>query len=416
MISDNMPRWLQFSERAFGVSFVAFSFVMFSCWFPTGFAATFSTFAFIFAVPIFIYRIESVQLNRFEIWGLALFAWLSVSILWSDVSVVESLGYLTEYRIYFILPVWISVLALNKKIQYFAIVAAMCGALIALITSYGLGLGWWQIEGAEKSLANRIYHGFIMSAFFYALLLWAKSAEGYGKGLLYFVSALVAINVIFIENGRSAYIAILALMLVFLFIAKRGWSLLGWLAGILLLCFASISFVEPLSSRVQTTITNVMASFETGKHDHTSSGYRLEFYKAGMRIVEENVILGVGVGDVSNELLKEWSGGALSLKTDNVHSEFINMMLAAGAIGIALFIFFVGSIFRLGLRYLGSTQILGAAMIGLAVLIAVYGSFNSIIKDFGEKHALMVLLSIMGAAFRSHLMKPAYTFENRGAQ
>lgn len=412
MTSDHMPKWVQFSARAFGVNFVAFSFVMFSCWFPTGFAATFSSLAFIFALPVFMYRIKFVQLNRFEIWGLALFGWLSLSVFWSEVSVSESLSYLTEYRIYLILPVWISVLALNERIQHFAIFAAMFGALIALVTSYGLGLGWWQIEGADKSLANRIYHGFIMGAFFYSLLLWGKSSEGFKKALLYLLALLVAINVLVIESGRSGYLAVLALFLVFLFVAKRGWSLLGWLAVTLSLCLLSISFVEPIGSRVDMTITNVMSSLETGDHGHTSSGYRLEFYKAALNIAEENAIFGVGVGDVSLALLREWTVGELSFLTDNVHSEFFNMMLASGAVGFALFIFFIGSIFLTGLHNLETTQILGGAMIGVAVLTLVYGLFNSIVKDFGEKHALMIMLSIMGAALRSHLVKPDRVYDN----
>ena len=68
-----MPSWVQYSERAFAFNFIAFSFVMFSCLFPTGFSATFSTLSFLFALPIFFYRISSVNLNLIELVGLLLF-------------------------------------------------------------------------------------------------------------------------------------------------------------------------------------------------------------------------------------------------------------------------------------------------------------------------------------------------------
>ncbi len=58
MIAVDKPWWLRFSERAFSFNFIAFSFVMFSCWFPTGFSATFSTFAFLFALPLFFSRVD----------------------------------------------------------------------------------------------------------------------------------------------------------------------------------------------------------------------------------------------------------------------------------------------------------------------------------------------------------------------
>lgn len=54
MNPTTMPVWLRYSERAFAFNFIAFSFVMFSCWFPTGFSATFSTLAFFFTLPIFL--------------------------------------------------------------------------------------------------------------------------------------------------------------------------------------------------------------------------------------------------------------------------------------------------------------------------------------------------------------------------
>jgi len=71
MTTVDQPLWLRFSERAFSFNFIAFSFVMFSCWFPTGFSATFSTFAFLFALPLFFARVEWANISLFEKVGLA---------------------------------------------------------------------------------------------------------------------------------------------------------------------------------------------------------------------------------------------------------------------------------------------------------------------------------------------------------
>lgn len=67
--------WLRFSERAFSFNFIAFSFVMLSRRFPTGFSAICSILAFLFALPLFLSRIDmAVKISLFEKAGLVLFA------------------------------------------------------------------------------------------------------------------------------------------------------------------------------------------------------------------------------------------------------------------------------------------------------------------------------------------------------
>ena len=115
MTSLPVAVWVRYSERAFAFNFIAFSFVMFSCGFPTGFSATFSTLAFLFALPIFFYRFALIELSLVEKAGLLLFGWLTLSIVWSQTALLDSVGYLSEYRIYFMLPVFITALTLNEK-------------------------------------------------------------------------------------------------------------------------------------------------------------------------------------------------------------------------------------------------------------------------------------------------------------
>lgn len=243
MTSETMPVWLVFSERAFALNFTAFSFVMFSCWFPTGFSATFSTFAFLFALPIFFHRIRAVQLNRFEVVGLCLFGWLLLSVVWSASPILESLGFLSEYRIYFMIPILIAALALDQRTQRWAFAAAMLGAFIALITSYGLGFGWWKIEGAHLSLANRIYHGFIMSSFLLACLLIARETTGVIRLLAGTVGLLVVYNVLNIETGRTGYLQVVSVSLTFAVLTyTRIKAVLAVGAAVILFAVSYLSF------------------------------------------------------------------------------------------------------------------------------------------------------------------------------
>ena len=217
MSLETIPTWMRYIERAFAFNFIAFSFVMFSCWFPTGFPSTLSTLAFIFAIPIFLFKIKAaeLELNNFEKTGLALFVWLLLSVLWSDAILIESLGFLSEYRIYFMLPVFIAALSLNGNTPRLSLFAAMSGAFIALVTSYGLGLDWWEIEGALNSLANRIYHGFIMAIFLLLTLLFARKSDSVGRIVFSCVAVLIIYNVLNIETGRTGYLQIISVIFLF---------------------------------------------------------------------------------------------------------------------------------------------------------------------------------------------------------
>ena len=391
-----MAVWLRYSERAFAFNFIAFSFVMFSCWFPTGYSATFSILAFFFALPIFFHRIRSVELNRFELPGLALFGWLLLSVIWSDAPVLESLGYLSEYRIYFVLPVLISVLALTAQTQRWALTAAMLGAFIALITSYGLGLGWWQIEGAHFSLANRIYHGFIMSSFLLACLLIARETTGVVRLLAGVVALLVAYNVLNIETGRTGYLQVIFVCLTFAILTfSRIQAVLAISAAVILFAVSYFSF-DQFHNRVNQTVPNIEKMMVSDDY-HSSAGYRLEFYRGAINVGLDYPLGGVGVGDVTSTLKSRAEAGEIRVLTDNVHSEFMNMLMAGGVPALVLFAGFVVMIAYSGFVVRRQSRWLGDALIGLGVIVLVSAFFNSTIKDYGEKHALIIMLSILGA-------------------
>ena len=396
----NQSWWLRFSERAFSFNFITFSFVMFSCWFPTGFSATFSTFAFLFALPLFFSRVDLANISLFEKAGLVLFAWLSLSIFWSKVGVLDSLGYLSEYRLYFMVPVFAAALVLLPSTQQWAFSAAVSGAVIALITSYGLALGFWQIEGANLSLANRVYHGFIMSALLLVSLLVARHTNGVFRITAVVVALSTAYNVLNIEIGRTGYLQVIAVTFIFVVLSfTRLQAAILTLVAAVALGTAYVSLDE-FNSRLDQTLVNVERMVVDDDYK-SSAGYRLEFYRGAIQIGADNPVGGVGVGDVVSELENRANSGQIRLLTDNVHSEFMNMLMAGGFTAFLLFLAFVSLIAWVGLQYRKSDRAVGDALIGVSVIVFVSALFNSTIKDYGEKHALLIMLSLLAAKLLS---------------
>lgn len=396
MSLSTMPMWLRWLERIFAFNFIIFSFVMFSCWFPTGFSATFSTFAFLSALPIFFYRIRFIELSSFEILGLALFGWISLSIIWSEAPILDSLRFLSEYRIYFVLPVLISVLSLNPKTQLFSFRAAMIGAFVALVTSYGLELKWWQVEGAQFSLANRIYHGFIMSSFLLACLLISRETSGRARMIALSVALLVVYNVLNIETGRTGYLQVVSVLFTVILLSfsrvQAGLAIL--VALIMVVCL--YMWLDRFHDQINQTLSNVESAL-IGDEYQSSAGQRIEYYREAINIGFDFPLSGVGVGDVVSTLQKRTDDGRLRLLTDNVHSEFMNMLVVGGFPALLIFVGFLASIIYAGFAGRKSFRLSGDMLIGLGVIVTISSIFNSTIKDYGEKHALIIMLTLCGA-------------------
>ena len=394
MSAVHQPWWFRYSERVFAFNFIAFSFVMFSCWFPTGFSATFSTFAFLSALPLFLSRVDFINISLFEKAGLALFAWLFLSVLWSEAAVWDSLVYLSEYRLYFMIPVFAAALLGMSSTQKWAFYAAVSGAVIALITSYGLSLGWWKIEGANLSLANSIYHGFIMSALLLVTLLVSRGSSGLLRIGAIAVAVLTAYNVLNIETGRTGYLQVIAVS--FILIALSLSRLRAIISILVALIFLGVAYLalDQFNNRVNETLANVGRVM--ANEDYASSSWqRVEFYRGAIQIGADNPLLGVGVGDVVTELESLTKSGQIRFATDNVHSEFMNMLIAGGVPALLLFFAFVLLIAWVGFHYRKTDRTVGDALIGVSVIVLVSALFNSTVKDYGEKHALLIVLSLL---------------------
>lgn len=403
--------WLRFSERAFSFNFIAFSFVMFSCWFPTGFSATFSTFAFLFALPLFVSRVNWVNISLFEKAGLVLFAWLLLSIFWSEGGILDSLGYLSEYRLYFMVPVFAAALLYMRNTQKWAFYAAVIGAIIALVTSYGLGFGWWKFEGVQLSLANRIYHGFIMSALLLVALLVARHTNGAFRVCAIVVALLTVYNVLNIETGRTGYLQVIAVICIFIILSfsRLQAGSLGLVAAV---AFGAAYFsLDRFSARVDQTLANVDRMVVNDDYQ-SSAGYRLEFYRGAIQIGIEHPAGGVGVGDVVDELESRANLGQIRIVTDNVHSEFMNMLIAGGVPALLLFSAFVVLIARVGFQHRKIDRPVGDALVGVSVVIFVSALFNSTIKDYGEKHALLIMLSLLAAQILNYRLMSGKKLQN----
>ena len=134
---------------------------------------------------------------------------------------------------------------------------------------------------------------------------------------------------------------------------------------------------------------------------NTSAGTRMEFYSKALQFGLENPLFGVGVGDVENLLANKYRIGEIAILTDNVHSEYMNMLLIGGFPLLILYCVYVISIFWYGYRLASVAKSLGWMFMGVSLWLGISSIFNSSIKDFGDKQLVILVLSWLVACVLS---------------
>ena len=386
--------WVSYLEVASAVCLGIFAFLLVSSILPTGFVSLFSTLAFLFAVPAVFCQFRFELLTLYEKVGLILLLWLGVTMLWSHGDVSERFTALGEYRIFFLVPLVATVFRASPSYVRYVLSAIIFGACVALVGSYGLAFDIIPSVNQKLSFANRIFHGFVMSHFYLFLLLVARDAKGWIRIFAMFLALATAYNVLNVEIGRTGYIQVLAVTVFFFLVSvPTRYSILVCLLAILGPLFM-YGILDSFHDRIIMTIDNVHRAIVYGDIE-SSAGYRIEFYRAALVLGLQNPIVGVGVGDVAGSLSALFDQGTMKIFTDNLHNEFLNMWVAGGIVAALLFAGFVLSIGIVGYQLRGIDRLKGDLLLGACFLLLISALFNSTIKDYGEKHALILMLSIL---------------------
>ena len=201
------------------------------------------------------------------------------------------------------------------------------------------------ISGDWAVFRDHISHNLFASLLGIGLFsgLLAKKWEGSNQVFAIIGFLLVCYNVFFIVPGRTG-------QLVFLVMLGLVLLLWNWRKGILLggACLLSLVIILPqYSSAVQGGIGRVkndLAAYSQGNTVANSVGIRLEFYKNSFALIEEDPILGHGVGSYPGEYQRiAKANHSLEPKSANPHNNYLWFGVELGALGIILLFTLMGA-------------------------------------------------------------------------
>ena len=246
----------------------------------TGFS-TFSTLAFLFALPLFFYRVEWAGISLFEKIG-PLFGWLFLST--SGLKPVQKVWF-TCLNIGFIscYPYSLRHFCICRILKS-GLYAAVIGAVIALITSYGLGFRWWQMKVFISVLLTAFTTGYNVR-FIVSGLNSRPKCSWSDPYRCDWVAVLTIYNVLNIETGRGLSSDLCEFHFLMLSFSRIQVAVLA-LVGAVTLGVAYVSLSQ-FNAQVDRTLIGLEGVLVNDNYQ-TSTGFRLEMYRAAIQIGADN--------------------------------------------------------------------------------------------------------------------------------
>lgn len=374
----------------------AYIVVTVSCAFPPGFVSTLSILTFLLSLLITATQYSAVKLLCFEKIGVYLITSIAIISLFFNNNIRQLLIELFEYRLYFFTPfIAIAFAKITTSWRVLLNIIWLSG-YSAVIASYLIYFDLFFIDTDAHSLANRIYHGFVLGMTGAINIYFIQKSRSFYRIFFWYILLFLLIsNLFFIENGRTGFIIGCLLCFYIILIRKRK---------ILDICLMSIIVVSMSISpnAFKDRIFQSLVAFEDSivYQDYQSSiGHRLVFYQRGFELIKDSPIFGVGLIDAEPAL----KGSKLFpnvVTTDNVHSEFLNITIIGGVVSLFIFISYLYSIGFAGYRQMKVNPPEGWLIVYITSVFIIQSLFNSSVKDFGDKNLIIVMLVLVSLIIR----------------
>ncbi len=227
------------------------------------------------------------------------------------------------------------------------------------------------VENETAVFQHYIIQGIVLSFYsFLCLYLGFKN-----KIKIYFLfSGLAFINVLFMNDSRTAYILIICLLFLGLFsILKNIKVIIG--ISIILTSLLFSQFSDNLESRFKVLHTD-FNHIQEGNYN-SSLGLRFIWLKVGLDVFKKSPIFGYGAGSFEKSAENYYEKNNISsyqkYLTNNPHNEFISISSQLGVFGLILYFGFISF-----LLYENKNNLLGIAV---AITVLVSSIFNSAFYD-----------------------------------
>jgi len=361
-------------------------------------------------------RYETVRRNPVALAALAYLALMALGLLWSPDPLHDGLTYLKKYSDLLLIPILVTVFT-DPQDRRRALLALSAAIALTLLLSLALWMGALPSGGiitgepANPTVFKKHITQNILMAF--GCLLFAEMARASISSRLRMLwsalSALAAFNVLFLVQGRTGYLVLAALAMLYLSTRLR-WR--GLLAAVVLVVAGFVSAYELSPAFHQRVSTGVgeMSQFQAGGAGEGGVGLRLAFYRNTVALIRDHPILGVGTGGFVHAYAARVQGTSME-PTRNPHNQYLLTTAEVGVVGLVFLLLLFAQEWRCA-ALLPDDQSRTLAR-GLVLTIIVGSLFNSLLIDHVESLLFGWLSGLLFAALPS---RPAASGKTTSAE
>lgn len=363
-----------------------------SCFSVAAFGTAITTISTLFATALWLVStnysgyVKAIKANHFTMIAFLLFAYLGLSIFWTD-DITEGLLFWKKYREFILILIFISYFSQNN-LRHHGLIALYTGTCISLFISYLVYFGFIQSPPRHYSIDNDIFNGLLFSFFSYWSLYLALYCKNYR---FLFIALFIAslFSIFFIREGRTGYLIFFSLT--FLFILQH-WKLRGLFIICLILFPTAYFFLLNRLDLLNFAIETIPNISKIDLNHLSKLDIRLEYYINTIRTISNHYLFGVGIGSfapaylVSHQMhVHYWP------PVDNAHNEFFMIWVQTGLPGLILFILFFVYLIKAALNLTPKQSQLAIAVI---ITTGITCLFNSSILDTNDGALLMLLIAL----------------------
>lgn len=319
--------------------------------------------------------------------ALMLFALIAVGTAYGTAQANLALLHLRKYADLLLIPIllWVFHEARWRRTAIHAFALALGVILIlSYLLRFGVPLAFPALQGNAAYpvvFKEHLTHNILMAfgVFLYAWLALEAQSRWARLALMAF-AALALINVTAMVHGASGYFVLAGLLLLL------GYRRIGWrgmaasMLAIALLVGGLMTFTNPFEQRVAKIATE-LREWQPDQPAHTSTGWRLEFYRTTILIIADHPLTGVGTGGFAQTYAEKVKDTGRT-PTQNPHNEFLLMWTQLGVVGLAALIWLFYRQWRLAGHL--PTRLERELAYGLVVTMVIGCMLNSLLLDHTE--------------------------------
>ena len=190
--------------------------------------------------------------------------------------------------------------------------------------------------------------------------------------LIWLIAAVFLLVSLYFLSSRAAYLAVLIVLPVFIWIKFKPRRLNVWAIFSLIVILGLVSVLLLKNQRVS-------IYFDKSTDPAILNDGRMEIWKSALKVVEKNPLFGAGIGDYYEALDKEFklSGFTTGYYKDfNAHNQYFEILCIAGISGFLIFLTILGLMIAIAVK---DRNVLYGAFI---LMMLIFFFFESILSRF----------------------------------